>query len=99
MEAQGFRYWRVWIENTGDSRWLVQKSGGTLFDQRQRPPAFGKFRFGRRHHSAILEEEFQSQGVLLEVQHSQRRRDGTQVPCDDSHHLPKEVIQFGYRGK
>src|SRR6201987_6367749 len=99
MEAQGFRYWRVWIENTGDSRWLVQKSGGTLFVQPQRPPAFGKFRFGRRHHSSILEEEFHSQSVLLEVKHSQRGSDRPQLPGDRRHHLPKEIIQFGHRGK
>src|SRR5271169_6451718 len=86
-------------ENTDDGRWLVQKSGDTAFVERQGSEIFWMFRFGWRHHSTVLEKEFQGQRVLLEVKNSQRGRDGTQMPADGRHHLPKEIIQFRHRGK
>jgi hypothetical protein len=60
----------------------------------QGSPAFRIFRFGGRHHSTVLKEEFHRHGVLLEVKQSQRGRVGTQLPCNGSHHLPNEVIQL-----
>ena len=89
----------MWIENAGQSRWLAENSGATWFVQRQRPPFFWVSRLGWRHYSAVLEQEFQRQSVLFVVAHPQSRSDSTQVPRDDSHHLPKEVIQCGYRGQ
>ena len=47
----------------------------------------------------ILEEEFESQRVLLKIQHAQGGCDGTQMPGDNSHHLSEEIVQFGRCGK
>ena len=70
-----------------------------MFVRRHGSRGFWIVRFGRRHDSAALEDELQSQGVLFEVKHSQRRRDGIQLPGNGSHHLPKEIIQFRDRGE
>src|ERR1700730_5580094 len=93
------RYWRTRIKGTRDSARLIQKKTETLFTERQVPPGFGILGFVRGHHSAILEDQFQRQGVLLEVTHAQGGRDGTQLPSHGSHYLTKEVIQFAHRGK
>src|SRR5271157_5969513 len=95
----GFSNWRMRIENVDHSRWLIQKSGDRLFVRRQGSRGFWIVRFRSRHYSAILEEQLQSQGVLFTVKHSQRGRDGIQLPGDGCHYLPKEVIQFRNRGE
>src|SRR5882762_818598 len=93
------RYWRMRIKRTRDSARLIQKKFETLFNQRHVPPLFGILCFVRGHHSAILEDQLQRQGVLLEVTHAQRGRDRTQLPGHGSHYLTKEIIQFAHRGQ
>src|SRR5260221_14554372 len=93
------RHWRMRIKRTRDSARLIQIKDETLFTERHVPPFFGILCFVRGHYSAILEDQLQRQGVLLEVTHSQRGRDGTQLPGHGSHYLTKKVIQFAHRGK
>jgi hypothetical protein len=53
------------------------------------------------HFSSSWHWRFQIHYLLLslEIKHSQRGSYRPQLPRDRSHHLPKEIIQFGYRGK
>src|SRR5258708_8746983 len=93
------RHWRMRIKRTCDNAGLIQIKDETLFSELLVPPFFGILCFVWGHHSAMLKDQIQWQGVLLEVTHAQRGRDGTQLPGHGSHYLTKEIVQFAHRGK